>query len=330
MGLWVPRFHTAKLPLLLESPERPFMTKASYISLEPMIHWSSVKRPMSWRAFFPAACRLHVEIGFGLGDFLVQQAGAHPDWGIVGLEREWVSMRRALRKIALAGVRNVRLFQMDARAAFERLFEERSVTSIDSLFPCPWPKKRHVRHRLFTNDFLKTVNRSLVPEGEVRIVTDHRKYFEWLVEQAGGTGFDLRKEIIPPRFATKYERKWMEQGQEKFFLLNLVKKRHETMPVKEDIPLKTYQIRRFDHEHFSPSGCNGQIVVEFKDYLFDAERRKAMVRSLVVENGFKQDFWIEICEKGDAWRIRPAKGCGIIPTAGAQRALDLVREALDS
>lgn len=304
------------------------MTKASYISLEPMRHWLSISRPMMWKALFPGAHSLHVEIGFGLGDFLVRQAGAHPDWGIVGLETEWQSMRRALRKIALAGVRNVRLFQVDARAAFERLFEECSVTSIDSLFPCPWPKKRHVKHRLFKNDLFKAINRSLVLGGEVRIVTDHTGYFGWLIEQAAGTGFDLHREIIPPRFATKYERKWIDQGQERFFLLNLVKKRHKTVPAKEDIPLKTHRVSRFDHARFCPSGCRGEIVVEFKDYLFDAERGKAMIRSLVVEDGFKQDFWIEICQREDSWRIRPAKGCGLIPTAGAQRALDLVRDAL--
>jgi len=301
--------------------------KPSYISLKPLIHWSAMTRPVSWQAIFPGGSHLHVEIGFGLGDFLVKQAMEHPDWAIVGLEVGWISICRTLRKIAFAGITNVRLVQLDAHVAFERLFGDCSVTSVDSLFPCPWPKKRHLKHRLFSGDFLKTMNSRLVPGGEIRIVTDHKGYFEWILEQSKNTGFDLYSETIQPKFATKYERKWMALGQERFFELRLVKKEHIAVPLKEDITLKTHKLERFDHEHFHPSGCRGNIVVEFKEYLFDSKRKKGMIRSLVVEGGFKQDFWIEICEGENGWHIRPAKGCGIIPTAGAQRALDLVKEA---
>ncbi len=298
-----------------------------YISLRPLIPWPALKRPLAWETYFPDSSRLHVEIGFGLGDFLVRQALVHPPWGIVGIETGWMSIRRALRKIALAKVSNVRLLRLDARVALERLFEKGSVTSLDSLFPCPWPKKRHSKYRLFSTDFLKLVNTRLVSEGNVRIVTDHKGYSEWVVAQAKGTGFDLRSRIVPPTFETKYERKWQDLGQEHFYELRLVKKNHLSMPIKEEIPLETRKLRSFNHEDFKPFGSREKIVVEFKDFVFDAVRRRAMLRTLIIEDGFKQDFWIEICELKGTWHIRPAKGCGLIPTVGAQQALDLVWEA---
>jgi len=303
--------------------------KPSYLSLEPLIRWHEVERPVMWNRFFPDSRRLHVEIGFGLGDFLVRQASAHPDWGIVGLEMAWISIRRTLRKIALAGITNVRLVQVDAREAFKRLFTDCSVTSIDSLFPCPWPKMRHMKHRLFSRDFLRTVNSRLVPGGEVRIVTDHEDYFKWMIGQVTRTGFTVFSRKIPPQFATKYERKWLDLGLERFFELRLAKEEHIAVPLKEERTLKTHRVPYFDQERLALTGCRDDIVVEFKDSLFDATRERGMIRSVVLEDGFKQDFWIEIQKRGNYWHIHPAKGCGIIPSAGVQRALDLVKEAAD-
>ncbi|OPX36477.1 MAG: tRNA (guanosine(46)-N7)-methyltransferase TrmB [Desulfobacteraceae bacterium 4484_190.3] len=237
---------------------------------------------------------MHVEIGFGLGDFLIKQAQEHPDWGIIGLEMAWISIRRTLRKIALAGVTNVRLVQIDARQAFQRLFADQSVTSIDSLFPCPWPKMRHLKHRLFSRDFLQSVNSRLVPGGAVRIVTDHKDYFEWMCEQAAQNGFILFSNKITPQFATKYERKWLDLGVDRFFELRLVKKEHISVPLKEDKALKTHRVAHFNHERLFPTGCRDDIVVDFKDYLFDPLRQKGMVRAVVLEGEFKQDFWVEI------------------------------------
>jgi len=270
-----------------------------------------------------------VEIGFGLGDFLVRQAVEHPDWGIIGLEKGWICIRRTLRKIGLNGVRNVKLVQMDAHLAINRLFTSCSITSIDSLFPCPWPKRRHLQNRLFSRDFLKSMNNRLVPGGAARIVTDHKGYLEWMVTQTSYTGFAVFSKRTAPRFATKYERKWLDLGVERFFELHLVKEDHIPLPLKEDIPLKTHRVAHFNHKRFLPSGCRGHIIVEFKDYLFDAGREKGMTRSVVLESGMKQDFWIEIQRRGNYWHIHPAKGCGIIPSAGVQRALDLVKEAAD-
>jgi tRNA (guanine-N7-)-methyltransferase len=88
--------------------------------------------------------------------------------------------------------------------------------------------------------------------------------------------------------------------------------------------LITYRVDRFDPERFDPPKRRGQITVEFKETLYDPKQQKGMVRSVVREDNLVQDFWIEIVRKEKLWHIRPAKGCSIIPTAGIQRALDLV------
>jgi tRNA (guanine-N7-)-methyltransferase len=285
------------------------------------------KHPVEWPKKFGRSAELEVEIGFGLGDFLVQQAQTHPEKDFLGIELGWVYVRRTLRKIALAGVQNVRVIQADVRVALERGFSENSLRSACSLFPCPWPKKRHVKFRLFSHAFLKLINSRISDDGEVLVVTDSRPYFEWILSQLSGTGFEARSKMVSPSFFTKYEQKWVALGQEKFYELRLAKHRHIEIPLKEDMNLITYRVDNFEPERFDPPESQGQIMVAFKETLYDPKQQKGMVRSVVREDNLVQDFWIEIVRKKKLWHIRPAKGCSIIPTAGIQRSLDLVYNA---
>jgi tRNA (guanine-N7-)-methyltransferase len=269
-----------------------------------------------------------VEIGFGGGEFLVKVARAHPEKDFVGLEIEWPSVRRALKKVSRAGIENVRVAQADARVAMERLFAPRSICRVYSLFPFPWPKRRHLKHRLFSRGFLKLVNSRLIHGGEALIVTDHREYANWTMEEAQGTGLDPLLTVGPPRFSTKYERKWCEQGQLQFFEVTLKKREHVEVPVKEDVPVMSYRVDHFDPDSFEPADERGETTVQFKEYIYDGRRRKAMVRVFVGEGSLDQEFWIEIVKKDRYWQIRCAQGCQIVPTVGVQRALALVHGAV--
>lgn len=268
-----------------------------------------------------------MEIGFGNGELLVRLALAHPERNFVGLELKWASIQKALRNIGRANATNVRLLQADARVALDRLFMAQSLQRVYALFPDPWPKKRHTRHRLFSHSFLKLLNNRLLNGGEARIITDYQPYVNWILEQVPRTGFEVSCEKIPPRFGTQYERKWHGSGQEEFHEIQLLKREHAEIPLKEDSPLKAYYLERFDPDRFKPKDQRGQTVVEFKEFLYDPKRRKGMVQVIVAEEDLTQNFWIEIGQKGERWHVRPARGCGIVPTVGIQRALDLVYEA---
>jgi tRNA (guanine-N7-)-methyltransferase len=282
---------------------------------------------MDWEGLFGRSAPLCVEIGFGNGEFLTREARSRPGENFVGLELNWGSLRRALRRVAQGGIFNVRLFQIDASLAVERLFLPESIDSLCALFPCPWPKKRHAGHRLFSGSFLRLVNSRLRPGGEVRVVTDHADYAAWVLEQVCASGFDAWVSLIPAAAATKYARKWMEGGVARFYEIRLRKHGHVEVPFPEDTELKTHRIVDFHPERFEPADERGEITVAFKEFLFDPKRSKGMVRVVTAEEGLTQEFWIEIESGKRGWSIRPAPGCGVVPTAGVQRALDRVLEA---
>jgi len=301
--------------------------KSFYRSLNPFLPWKQLERPLEWNYIFGRPAPLELEIGFGLGDFLVRQAQARPEINFVGIELGWVQVRRALRKIALAGAKNVRIIRVDANVAHDRLFPEKSLQSVYALFPCPWPKKRHAERRLFSKRFLTLLNSRIAVNGQALIVTDSHPYAKWIRSQVGGSGFEAVQRMVPPTFLTKYERKWHDSGQESFYELRLIKRQHAKIPPKEDTPLKTRRTKHFDPEDFKPTKFGGEISVDFKDRLYDPKRAVGMIRAVVGEDNLVQEFWVEIVKKKHLWHIRPAKGCGIVPTAGIQKALDLVYDA---
>ena len=307
--------------------------KARYLSFKPFVPWRNVERPIDWPGQFGSPAPLEVEIGFGNGEFLVRRAQEMPERRFVGIEREWASVQRALRRVAKSQVPNVRLLLVDAHLALQRLFEPLTLRRVYSLFPCPWPKERHAKHRLFSHAFLALLNNRLQPEGEVLVATDHESYLRWVLEQVPGSGFEADWRIIAAHFRTKYERKWVAGGQQEFYELRLQKVAHHDASPTKEVDVQARRVERFDPQNlYLPQAgklCSAfpPVTVRCRDFLYDPERRKAMVAVLVAEADLTQDFWIEIVCRGDHWTIRPARGCGVVLTVGVQRAVDLIWEA---
>lgn len=301
--------------------------KARYRSLQALLRWEQGQRPINWHQQFGRQAPLDIEIGFGNGEFLTQQAQAHPERDFIGLELEWPSVQRGLRHVTQAQVSNVRFLMVDARVALERLVLPGTVHRIYSLFPCPWPKERHAKYRLFATSFLCLANSRLIETGEVQVVTDAQPYLQWILEQFPDTGFSAQWTPVPTHFRSKYARKWASTGQQEFYELRLAKVAHKTIALTEDVPLQNRRVQHFDAERFRPEDVRGTIHVACKEFLYDPVRRKGLLWVFVTEEAFEQDFWIEIARRDHDWVIRPARGCGIIPTLGVQRALDLVRDA---
>lgn len=301
--------------------------KARYLSFKPFVSWRNVARPIDWPGQFGSPAPLEVEIGFGNGEFLVRQAQAWPERHFVGIELEWASVQRALRRVAKSQAPNVRLLMVDAHLALQRLFEPLTLRRVYSLFPCPWPKERHAKHRLFSHAFLTLLNNRLQPDGEALVVTDHAPYLRWVLEEVPDSGFEVDWRLVAPSFRTKYERKWVAGGQQDFYELRLQKVAHRAVPLTKETALQARRMDQFDPHQLKLHTLQGPVTVRCRDFLYDPERRRAMVAVLVAEADLTQDFWIEIVCRGDHWTIRPARGCGVVPTVGVQRAVDLIWEA---
>ncbi len=303
------------------------MKPLRYSSLQPFTNHFSLTPPVDWTAIFARPAPLEAEIGFGTGEYIVRLAAQTPEHNFIGVEENVERIHKTLRKIELAALTNVRLMRVDARLAFERLFTPQTITRIHCLFPCPWPNKNQVKHRLFSKAFLKLMNDRLIPTGTIDLVTDHAAYASWVKRQAPETGFTLRSQTIAPSFDTKFERKWKAAGQEKFFALNFTKIKHLKSVLKPEVELKVYFFEHFDPEHFKFKDLTGNPSVIFKDFFFDEKKKQGMVHLLVAEDYLSQHLWVKILKTAHkGWCIAVADGSLVIPTPGAAKALDMVHD----
>ncbi len=140
---------------------------------------------------------LWLEIGFGGGEHLAACALAHPDEGYIGCEAFRNGVAKALMLIEEAKLRNIRLYEGDARAIVEAL-PEAALNGVYVLYPDPWPKRRQRKRRILSDVMLTGLARVMRRGAELRFATDiddnagwtlarilRSAYFTWAPDSAG-------------------------------------------------------------------------------------------------------------------------------------------------
>lgn len=147
--------------------------------LLPTLELDPASGALAPEAFFPRAFdELRMEIGFGDGARLIDEATKNPDFGYIGCEPFLNGVAKALAAIDDRSLENIRLRCGDARDVLERL-PERCLDRIEVLYPDPWPKRRHRKRRIFSDEFLTAAARVLKPRAELRFATDIDDYCGW-------------------------------------------------------------------------------------------------------------------------------------------------------
>jgi tRNA (guanine-N7-)-methyltransferase len=155
------------------------------------------------------------EIGSGKGTFMVQESGARPQTNFLGLEYIPKYQAYMADRLRRHGRANARTACADAVEFVRERVPDRAFAVVHIYVPDPWPKKRHQKRRIVRPDFLPELQRIVAPGGELRIVTDHPEYAEWIEEVLGASSFE-RVEYTPPESAregelvgTNFERKYI-------------------------------------------------------------------------------------------------------------------------
>lgn len=146
------------------------------VSISPDALTKGAFNPFKLFDFTPK--EIWLEIGFGKGEHLAEQAKKNPDVGFIGCEPFINGVAGLVTKIHEEGLRNVRIFPDDARPVMDAL-PSSSIARAFLLHPDPWPKTRHARRRFVSPENLDRLARLLKPGAEFRIGTDHPVYKTW-------------------------------------------------------------------------------------------------------------------------------------------------------
>jgi tRNA (guanine-N7-)-methyltransferase len=117
------------------------------------------------------------EVGCGHGHFLVDYARVSPARRCIGIDIASERIERATRKRDRAQLANLHFLRAEARLFLDALPAEISIADVFVLFPDPWPKVRHHKHRIMQADFLTHLARRATPDCRLHFRTDHRDYF---------------------------------------------------------------------------------------------------------------------------------------------------------
>jgi len=129
-------------------------------------------------ALFGRSAPLLVEVGAGSGENLAAEATARPDWDLLAFEVYDKVLGSTMSRLDRAGVGNVRLIHGDAVTGFEYLIQPQSIDELQSYFPDPWHKARHVKRRLINPVFVELAASRMKPGGAWRLATDWDDYAE--------------------------------------------------------------------------------------------------------------------------------------------------------
>ncbi|MCD8300445.1 MAG: tRNA (guanosine(46)-N7)-methyltransferase TrmB [Clostridiales bacterium] len=174
-----------------------------------------------WKEIFENDNPLHLEIGMGKGQFLLTLAEMHPDINYVGIEKYDSVLVRATEKLDGRDkpLHNIRFLRMDA-VNICSMFAPGEVGKIYLNFSDPWPKDRHAKRRLTSENFLNKYDRILVPEGQIEFKTDNKDLFEFSLTQLDPAGWklvaatsDLHRDsaMNAGNIMTEYEEKFSRQ-----------------------------------------------------------------------------------------------------------------------
>jgi tRNA (guanine-N7-)-methyltransferase len=133
---------------------------------------------LGWSDVFGNHHPTEIEVGFGKGLFLLENALARQETNFVGIEISRKYQLFTATRMAKRNLANVRLAKADARSFLSEHVGAGSVAAIHAYFPDPWWKKRHLKRRLFTPEFVQQCERVLCPGSSLFVATDVQEYFE--------------------------------------------------------------------------------------------------------------------------------------------------------
>lgn len=183
-------------------------------SMEAQTHNKPITSPL----YFENSNPLQIEIGSGNGHFLVHQALHNLDKNFVGIELKNKRIHKSIRKTKTHGLENLKWIRGDARQILASCFLPDSIDHIYVNFPDPWPKKKHLKHRMIQPAFIQWVYYALKPGHRITLATDHMEYFAWMLlyfEQSQLFRFCFPSYftlVYPGYYPTLYEQRWREEG----------------------------------------------------------------------------------------------------------------------
>lgn len=171
-----------------------------------------------WKRQFNNDQPIHIEVGCGKGQFIVEMAKRHPEINYIGIEQQSSVIVTALEKQIEAKLPNLQFLHEDGGELTD-FFSFGEVDQIYLTFSDPWPKNRHEKRRLTYHTFLQVYETILSDQGKLLFKTDNQGLFEYSLVSFSQYGMkleevflDLHHSEVSENVMTEYEEKFSRKG----------------------------------------------------------------------------------------------------------------------
>ena len=189
-------------------------SSAKFLEQDPYFYDSN--EPPNWKILFGNHSPIKLEIGFGMGDFLIEVATKEVHSNFIGIDFSQDGCLKLLARIKSLNLKNIRIIYGDAKNKIPALFNDGELDTFYINFPDPWPRKRHIKRRLISSDFVKLIAQKVAIKGRIHLATDSTNYAQRILEYFNAepllqninqeSGFLKNRENLP---RTKYEKSFI-------------------------------------------------------------------------------------------------------------------------
>lgn len=119
-----------------------------------------------------------LEIGAGSGYFFSKLAAQYPDRFFIAIERDKSRGVRLVRKVAREMAPNLVGYRGNAIPALLNGVPDQRIERLYFMYPCPWPKNAHRKHRWYLHPVMPHLLRVLKPGGLIVWTSDQKFYID--------------------------------------------------------------------------------------------------------------------------------------------------------
>ena len=202
---------------------KPLISFAQIIEQDP--YFLDIDERPDWHAQFGNTNPLKLEIGFGMGNFLIEMAAKEPGSNFIGIDFYHKGIRKIMTRIKNLQLENVRIVYGDIRSKISILCQDGALETVYINFPDPWPKKRHIKRRLIKPEFINQLAQKIDLEGSAHLATDSESYANEMLDYFNSEtlfqNLDDNQGFIKERIGlpkSKYEKNFINAGEKVFYL----------------------------------------------------------------------------------------------------------------
>jgi tRNA (guanine-N7-)-methyltransferase len=160
-----------------------------------------------------------LEIGFGNGDSLLQQAINQPEYNFIGIEVHSPGVGHLIHYAHAKEAKNLKVIRHDAIDVLKYQIADESIKQVQLFFPDPWHKQRHQKRRIMNTAFTTSIFQKLKPHGSFHMATDWQHYAKQMLTQMDAAdgfintaGQGHYSPTCGNRCETKFERRGLKLG----------------------------------------------------------------------------------------------------------------------